>query len=294
MTDINGIFSFCEAVGTAAFAVSGAMVAVDRGTDIFGVLLMAVFTALGGGTLRDMLIGYFPPRMFTNFHYVLLACLCAIVVFAIARTFKERYVARERMIEQINNVFDAIGLGVFAVSGARIGMEAGFADNMFLTTFLGTTTAIGGGMIRDVLLACLCALVVFVIARVYKERYVAREKMIEQINNVFDAVGLGVFAVSGARIGMEAGFADNMFLTTFLGATTAIGGGMLRDVLLREMPFVLKKRVYAVAAILGALGYALLLRAGVGEIMAYGLGMIITTAVRILATVFKWNLPKAI
>lgn len=81
--------------------------------------------------------------MFTNFHYVLLACLCAIVVFAIARTFKERYVARERMIEQINNVFDAIGLGVFAVSGARIGMEAGFADNMFLTTFLGTTTAIG-------------------------------------------------------------------------------------------------------------------------------------------------------
>ena len=65
MTDINGIFSVCEAVGTAAFAVSGAMVAVDKGTDIFGVLLMAVFTALGGGTLRDMLIGYFPPRMFS-------------------------------------------------------------------------------------------------------------------------------------------------------------------------------------------------------------------------------------
>ena len=204
MTDINGIFSVCEAVGTAAFAVSGAMVAVDKGTDIFGVLLMAVFTALGGGTLRDMLIGYFPPRMFTNFHYVLLACLCAIIVFAIARTFKERYVARERMIEQINNVFDAIGLGVFAVSGAR------------------------------------------------------------------------------------------MFLTTFLGTTTAIGGGMIRDVLLREMPFVLKKRVYAVAAILGALGYALLLRVGLGEVAAYGLGMLITTAVRMLATVFKWNLPKAL
>ncbi|MFR5788380.1 MAG: trimeric intracellular cation channel family protein [Christensenellales bacterium] len=176
MTDINGIFSVCEAVGTAAFAVSGAMVAVDKGTDIFGVLLMAVFTALGGGTLRDMLIGYFPPRMFTNFHYVLLACLCAIIVFAIARTFKERYVARERMIEQINNV---------------------------------------------------------------SRRHRAWRS----------------FAVSGARIGMEAGFADNMFLTTFLGTTTAIGGGMIRDVLLREMPFVLKKRVYAVAAILGALGY---------------------------------------
>lgn len=134
----------------------------------------------------------------------------------------------------------------------------------------------------------------FAIARTFKERYVARERMIEQINNVFDAIGLGVFAVSGARIGMEAGFADNMFLTTFLGTTTAIGGGMIRDVLLREMPFVLKKRVYAVAAILGALGYALLLRIGLGEVAAYGMGMLITTAVRMLATVFKWNLPKAL
>ena len=96
--------------------------------------------------------------------------------------------------------------------------------------------------------------------------------MIEQINNVFDAVGLGVFAVSGARIGMEAGFADNMFLTTFLGATTAIGGGMLRDVLLREMPFVLKKARVCRRGDSRRVGYALLLRAGVGEIMAYGLG----------------------
>ena len=214
MNDFNAIFQLCEAIGTAAFAVSGAMVAIDKGTDIFGVLLMAVFTALGGGTLRDVLIGHFPPRMFTNFHYVLLSCICALTVFILARSLKERYIERERLIEQVNNVFDAIGLGIFAVSGARIGMEAGFADNIFLTTFLG--------------------------------------------------------------------------------ATTAIGGGMLRDVLLQEMPFVLKKRVYAVAAIVGALGYALLLRMGVNGVMAYALGMMATIAVRILATVFKWNLPKAI
>ena len=60
------------------------------------------------------------------------------------------------------------------------------------------------------------------------------------------------------------------------------------------MPFVLKKRVYAVAAIVGALGYALLLRMGVNGVMAYALGMMATIAVRILATVFRWNLPKAI
>lgn len=214
MNDFNAIFQLCEAIGTAAFAVSGAMVAIDKGTDIFGVLLMAVVTALGGGTLRDVLIGHFPPRMFTNFHYVLLSCICALTVFIIARIFKERYIERERFIEQVNNVFDAIGLGIFAVSGARIGMEAGFADNMFLTTFLGTTTA--------------------------------------------------------------------------------IGGGMLRDVLLQEMPFVLKKRVYAVAAIVGALGYAMLMKMGVNGVVAYAAGMLTTTAVRILATVFRWNLPKAI
>ena len=212
MTDINGIFSVCEAVGTAAFAVSGAMVAVDRGTDIFGVLLMAVFTALGGGTLRDVLIGYFPPRMFTNFHYVLLACLCALVVF--------------------------------------------------------------------------------VIARVYKERYVAREKMIEQINNVFDAVGLGVFAVSGARIGMEAGFADNMFLTTFLGATTAIGGGMLRDVFSGERPYIFVRHFYACASIIGALICALCWnRLGANAAMLFGAAAIVV--LRLLAAYYHWSLPKS-
>lgn len=214
MKDINFIFQLGEWIGTAAFAVSGAMVAVDKRTDLFGVMLLAVLTALGGGTIRDVLIGHFPPRMFTNYHYVLLSVICALAVFVIARTFKERYVRRERLIEQINNVFDAVGLGVFAVSGARIGMEAGFSDNMFLIVFLGTTTA--------------------------------------------------------------------------------IGGGMLRDVLIQEMPFVLKKHVYAVAAIAGALCFALLERGGVSSPVAYGVGWALTTALRLLATLLKWNLPKAI
>lgn len=212
MTDF--MFQIGEWIGTAAFAISGAMVAVHNRTDIFGVILLAVITALGGGTLRDVLIGYFPPRMFSSFHYVLLTTICAVAVF--------------------------------------------------------------------------------LLARIFKEKYVRREKFIEQVNNVFDAVGLGVFAVSGARIGMEAGFSANIFLVTFLGMTTAIGGGMLRDVLIREMPFVLKKRVYAVAAILGALTYALLARAQVNTALAYGAGCLVTTALRLLATVFRWNLPKAI
>ena len=207
-------FMVCEWLGTAAFAVSGAMVAIDKGMDIFGVIFLAMITALGGGTLRDVLIGHFPPRMFTNYEFLALAVACALVVFMLARVFKERYVQSEEGIERVNNVFDAIGLGVFAVSGARIGMEAGFANNAFLVTFLGMTTAVGGGMIRDVLL--------------------------------------------------------------------------------KEIPFVLNKRIYAVAAIAGALTYWLVAVVIGNAVLAYTVGWLVAVTLRMLATIYKWNLPKAI
>ena len=207
-------FLVCEWLGTAAFAVSGAMVAIDTGMDLFGVIFLAMITALGGGTLRDVLIGHFPPRMFTNYQFLLLAVACAVTVFVLADVFKERYVKSEQGIERVNNVFDAIGLGVFAVSGARIGMEAGFANNAFLVTFLGMTTAVGGGMIRDVLL--------------------------------------------------------------------------------QRIPFVLNKRVYAVAAIAGALTYWALEVVFLNSVLAYTLGWLVAVTLRMLATIYKWNLPRAI
>ena len=207
-------FLVCEWLGTAAFAVSGAMVAIDKGMDLFGVIFLAMITALGGGTLRDVLIGHFPPRMFTNYQFLALAVCCALVVFLLADLFKERYVRSE------------------------------------------------GG--------------------------------IERVNNVFDAIGLGVFAVSGARIGMEAGFADNAFLVTFLGMTTAVGGGMIRDVLLQRIPFVLNKRVYAVAAIAGALTYWGIEVVFLNPVLAYAFGWLVTVTLRMLATIYKWNLPRAI
>ncbi|MBR0319942.1 MAG: TRIC cation channel family protein [Clostridia bacterium] len=137
MLTFDQIFLLGEWIGTAAFAISGAMVAIDKRTDVFGVLLLAVFTALGGGTVRDILIGHFPPRMFSNGQYVLLAIFCALIVFIVARIMRERYIAMEGEIERINVVFDAIGLGVFAVSGASIGMEAGYGDNLGLRLGIG-------------------------------------------------------------------------------------------------------------------------------------------------------------
>ena len=95
MTGMSFVFEVCEWIGTAAFAVSGAMTAIDRGSDLFGVLFLSVVTALGGGTIRDILIGHFPPRMFSNSRYLLLACGCALLVFVLARHFRERYLRQE-------------------------------------------------------------------------------------------------------------------------------------------------------------------------------------------------------
>ena len=114
-------------------------------------------------------------------------------------------------------------------------------------------------------------------------------------DQVFRIVDIAAVVANGLLGGAVArAFRFDIVGFLLLAVACGMGGGMIRDVLLREMPFVLKKRVYAVAAILGALGYALLLRAGLGEVAAYGLGMLITAAVRMLATVFKWNLPKAL
>jgi uncharacterized membrane protein YeiH len=147
---------------------------------------------------------------------------------------------------------------------------------------------------RYLLLAALCALVVFSVARGFGTRYLANRERLDQINNIFDAVGLGVFAVSGARIAVEAGYIGNPFLTVFLGMTTAVGGGIFRDMLIREVPFVLKKRVYAIAAITGALAYWLCLRAGALEPAAAFIGLTLTFVLRMVATHFRWNLPRAI
>ena len=80
----NLLMRFSEIVGTVAFAISGAMVAVRYRLDLFGVLLLGGVTALGGGTLRDLLMGSVPPRMFSSFEYLLIAAITSFVVFTLA------------------------------------------------------------------------------------------------------------------------------------------------------------------------------------------------------------------
>lgn len=202
----------CDSLGTAAFAISGAMVACHKRADLFGILFLGVITALGGGLLRDVILGLTPPALFSN----------------------------------------------------RL----------------------------DVSLALVMGLLVFFLARYHKRYWLQQEERVERLNNVVDALGLGFFAVTGCLVTMEAGYGDHWFLTILMGMTTAVGGGLLRDLMLREIPFIFTKHIYAVAALAGAVSFYGLHRLGLGQSAAMVISVSTTFALRLLATHFRWNLPR--
>ena len=215
MADI--ILNVITFIGVIAFSVAGSLVAIDHRVDMFGVMVLAQITSFGGGMTRDLLLGKLPPTLFTDpFYYVLAA------------------------------------------------------------------------------VSVLTSLVVFWIARIFQEKFVARERLIDKITNYFDAVAIGVFATTGAKVAMDLGHIENGFLVITMGTLTAVGGSMIRDVLIREVPFVLRKRVYAVAVIAGASLYYLMMRLGVPEMISLLSGSVLTTALRICSTVFHWNFPRAL
>ena len=199
-----------ELIGAAAFAISGAMAAIKRKADIFGVVFLGVITALGGGVIRDVLIGQLPPKMFVSYAYLLASLLVSLIVF-----------------------FDAY---------------------------------------------------------IRREKYFANKDKLSEINNIFDAVGLAVFTVSGMNTAM--GVSGNVILILTLGVITGVGGGMLRDMMTNTMPKVLRKRVYAVASLMGGALYYVLYLIGVNDILSAVIGMVTIFVLRVLATAYKWNLPS--
>jgi len=147
------LFFIAEIIGTIAFALSGTMVGLKYKLDIFGVLLLAVTTALGGGMVRDLLIGRIPPVMFRDYRYLLTAVTVSLVIFLVARFARKRYAQFEEKLSFYNNIFDSIGLGAFVVVGIQAGIGAGYGDNGFFLAFLGVLTCIGGGILRDLFVA---------------------------------------------------------------------------------------------------------------------------------------------
>ena len=212
MDFIKTLFYITEITGTIAFAISGAIHALKKKLDIFGVIIIGLVTAFGGGAIRDVLLGSLPPKMFYNYKLVTLAIITCITVFIIA------YFARK-------------------------------------------TTHI-------------------------------KQVSIEALYIIFDAIGLAAFSVSGMQAAIVLGHKNNIFICVSLGIITATGGGVLRDMLSREIPVILRKNVYATASMLGCLIYFMLYRLNINQTISTLLAMIIIVVTRLLAVYYKWNLPK--
>ncbi len=143
-----GIF---DLVGTIAFAISGASAGIHHKMDLFGVNILAVTTACGGGVMRDLIIGHIPPRMFLNPFYVAVSVVVANIVFLLMYLHRKMPPKIAPAYEQLYFWFDTVGLAAFTVDGVMIGVEAGYADNFFLLTCLGFLTGAGGGTLRDIM-----------------------------------------------------------------------------------------------------------------------------------------------
>lgn len=135
------IFNSLDLLGTAAFAISGALFAINKKMDPFGVFIIAFVTAVGGGTLRDMLIGKSPVSWMTDLNYVYVILLS--VILAIIFRKKIAYLSKSLFL------FDTIGLGIFTIIGTEIGIQNNL--HPIISVSLGMLTATFGGVIRDTL-----------------------------------------------------------------------------------------------------------------------------------------------
>lgn len=211
LENTDQIIFIMEIIGTIAFASSGALTAFKQDMDIFGVNVLAVTTAVGGGMIRDLLIGNTPPVMFRKPVYAIVAMLTCNLLFLI-------FYWNRRLLE-----------------------------NHFIVTY-------------------------------------------EKLMLVLDAIGLGIFTVTGVSTGMNSSYHDNGFLLLFLGVITGVGGGVIRDILAAQKPYILVKHVYACASILGAVVCILLWP--FGNVPAMWIGAIVVMIIRFLAMTFHWNLPR--
>lgn len=138
-----------EIIGTIAFAISGALVGINKKMDIFGIAMLALMTAIGGGIVRDVLVGRIPPNSLQTSLYVVITLIVTLLVFMLHRA-GHGHRLEQQYIRWIYLTADALGLASFTVTGASVGIMY-FPNNGLLAVVLALSTAVGGGMIRDVL-----------------------------------------------------------------------------------------------------------------------------------------------
>ena len=137
-----------ELAGTVAFAVSGAVLGIEKHMDIFGVGLLGITTAVGGGILRDLVVGLTPPRAFQDPIYLLVALGVSVVLFF---PFVRRIIGRsKRVFDALMLIMDAAGLGIFTITGMNTAITLAGCTDPLLLVFVGLLTGTGGGVLRDV------------------------------------------------------------------------------------------------------------------------------------------------
>jgi len=203
ITPLPTAVHYLDLFGTAVFALTGALRAISHRLDLMGAVVLAVVTALGGGMMRDALIGRHPPAVFADQSYLLIAIVAGAITFFWGRRLDER--------EGWLITFDAIGLGVFTLVGAWIA----------------------------------------------------------------DRAGLGAVGI------------------VFIAMLTGTGGGVLRAMLVAEVPFILRKEIYASASLVGALLYLLLDSLGVQGLLVFWAVIVVTTSIRLLSWRFNIHLPQS-
>ncbi len=204
-------------------------------------------------------------------------------------------------------IMEIIGTIAFACSGAMVAIRKEL--DLLGVLVLGVVTAVGGGMFRDLLIgvhppvlftkpvyvtvALLSAAVIFLLVRLSgRARKLLESELYDSILNLMDAIGLGVFTIVGVNSAVDGDYGHLLFLKIFLGVITGVGGGLLRDMMVCEIPGILKRHIYACASLAGAFSYV-----GLQNYLRTDLSMIISTLlvilIRVLARRYKWNLPRA-
>lgn len=202
-----------EIIGTIAFASSGAMVGIKKQMDLLGVCVLGMTTAVGGGMIRDVILGVTPPIMFQNPTYALLAIAFSILIFCSMYFFQNKLTH-----SKVQGVYDKLMM-------------------------------------------------------------------------IFDSLGLGLFTVVGVTTAINIGYETTAFLQIFVGVLTGVGGGVLRDIMAGNTPYIFVKHVYASASIIGAI-VCVLVEPWFGELTAMLVGAAVVFVIRILAAHYKWNLPR--
>ena len=213
---IDNAFLFAiSVIGVIAFSISGATASIAKGLDIVGIIVLTVLTSLGGGVIRDLTLGITPPNLFINPEYYVYfgeSVLVAVICFIIAFHNKKN----DTMLSKAAN---------------------------------------------------------------------------SKILYVTDAIGLGVFCISGVDLAIRAGFADKPLVCIFAGVISGTGGSMIRDTILNEIPILFKKYIYIIPTVIGTLIYYLLYNV-INEVIAFLIGAVVIMTIRILAIFLKWNLPN--